>query len=258
MDTAFYHPKGDAFAATQTTRGPWDNRFQHGGPPAALLVGAMGRLGEDADDYAITRFTMELLRPVPIATVNVDVGFEGRGRTVQRLRAELLVEGRTVAVARALRIRRKQVETPPAPAPASWPDPGSLEPLTFDFFQHEIGYHRAVDIRMACGSWGTTPVGVWARLRVSLVAGRETTPLERLVALADAQSGMGPPLDPMLYTYLNPDMSAYLARPPEGEWLGFDIGATVGPEGAGISESGVRDRVGVVGRTAQSLVIERR
>ena len=258
MDTAFYHPHGDGFAATDSTRGPWDNRFQHGGPPAALLAGTMARLGEDSADFAVARFTMELLRPVPIATVHVLADFEGAGRTVQRLRAELLVEGRTVALARALRIRRKQVEPPPAAAAPTWPDPDSLEPITFDFFQHEIGYHRAVDIRMAYGTWGATPVGVWARPRMALVAGRDTLPLERLVTLADAQSGMGPPLDPMLYTFINPDMSAYLARVPEGEWFGFDISSTVGPDGAGLSESALRDRAGPLGRAAQSLVVERR
>ena len=259
MDSAFYHTDGDAFVATPTTRGPWDNRFQHGGPPSALMVGAMARCGHDAGAFAMARVTVELLRPVPIAEIAVSASLDSGGRSVQRLTAELSSAGKLIARAWGVRIARERVETPAvAPAAERWPEPESVEPFTFSFFQHEEGYHRGVDLRLARGSWGATPVGFWARPRIPLVEGRECLPVERLVILADAQSGMGPPLDPLRYTFLNPDLSVYLARAPRGEWLGFDISATVGPEGAGLSESALRDREGVFGRSAQSVVVRKR
>jgi hypothetical protein len=259
MDSAFYHTDGDIYVATPTTRGPWDNRFQHGGPPSALMAGAMARLGEDAGAFAMARVTVELLRPVPIGEVTVSAGIDVSGRTVQRLRADLSAGGTVIARAWGVRIARERAETPASAPPAlDWPDPDGVEPFVFSFFQHEEGYHRGVDLRLAYGSWGATPVGFWARTRIPLVEGRDTLPIERLVNLADAQSGMGPPLDPLSYTFLNPDLTAYLAREPRGEWIGFDISAAVGPEGAGLSESAVRDRDGAFGRTAQSLVIRKR
>jgi hypothetical protein len=45
------------------------------------------------------------------------------------------------------------------------------------------------------GAWGVTPVGFWTRPRLPLIAGEQTSPLEALMLLADAQSGMGVPLD---------------------------------------------------------------
>ena len=75
---SFYEADGAALVATPMTRGPWDNRFQHGGPPAALVAGAVERF---AGDYRVARLSIELLRPVPIAPVRVEVRSLG-GRTV--------------------------------------------------------------------------------------------------------------------------------------------------------------------------------
>jgi len=42
MDDAFYLPLGDdRWRSTIHTTGPWDARFQHGGPPSALLARAI-------------------------------------------------------------------------------------------------------------------------------------------------------------------------------------------------------------------------
>ena len=255
MEHAFFLPDGDAYVATPNTRGPWDNRFQHGGPPSALLTGAMARFGEDAEDFAMARVTVELLRPVPIARLELRVAMERPGRTVQRLTAELLAEGKRVCTAQGLRIRRLELVPPELPEPTPWPDPESLPSFEFPFFQHEVGYHRAVDLRLAYGAWGKTPVGFWTRPRVALVAGRETSPLEALLVIADAQSGMGIPVDPKSHTFVNPDLSVYLDRLPAGAWLGFDIRSSVGPQGAGLSQSAIRDELGEFARSAQSLVV---
>ena len=69
MDTAFYVPDGAGFAATPLTRGPWDVRFQHGGPPSALVCGALARWGTDSERWFLSRLTIELLRPVPLGHV---------------------------------------------------------------------------------------------------------------------------------------------------------------------------------------------
>ncbi|MGH9324065.1 MAG: hypothetical protein ACRD3V_29780 [Vicinamibacteria bacterium] len=37
MSDSFFVPLEKAFAATDATRGPWDDRHQHGGPPSGLL-----------------------------------------------------------------------------------------------------------------------------------------------------------------------------------------------------------------------------
>src|SRR5204862_3417808 len=64
---SFYEPLGDGrFRATTHTSGPWDPRFQHAGPPAALLGRALERCAP-RDGFVFARFTYEILRPVPVA-----------------------------------------------------------------------------------------------------------------------------------------------------------------------------------------------
>src|SRR3981081_160852 len=45
---AFFVRDRSRLMATALTRGPWSNEHQHGGPPAALLAGAMERAGDAA------------------------------------------------------------------------------------------------------------------------------------------------------------------------------------------------------------------
>lgn len=255
MHPAFYLPEGDAFVATPLTRGPWDDRFQHGGPPAALVTGAMARFGEDAAAWFLARVNIELLRPVPIGRVTLDLQPERLGRGVQRLRVELAVDGRVVLLARGLRIRRSPTDVPPVPPPPAWPAPLDCPALHFSFFRHEVGYHQAVQLHVAHGAWGSTPIGVWGRPRIPLVEGRPTLPRERLMILADAQSGMGVPLDPMRWSFVNPDLTVYFERDPGDGWLGFDIRSTACSAGVGLAQSAIRDPHGLCARSAQSLFI---
>src|SRR5919198_1227289 len=47
MAEAFYLPSGGGFEPTELTRGPWDPRAQHAGPPAALVGRAVELAGRD-------------------------------------------------------------------------------------------------------------------------------------------------------------------------------------------------------------------
>lgn len=263
MTDCFYLPASDApdnhdFVATVLTRGPWDNRFQHGGPPCALLAGALAGWGADAEDWFLARLTVEMLRPVPIGRCRVEVSPQRLGRAVQRVEAQLSVDGEVVLLARALRIRRVTLPAEahaPQPPARPWPAPADCPVLGLDFFRHEVAYHRGVELRVAHGAWGRTPVGFWTRPRVPLVGGRESTAVERLVTLADAQSGMGVPLDPGRWSFINPDMNVYFERDPAGDWLGFDIRSTTSAHGSGLAQSEVRDLHGVVARSIQTLVV---
>lgn len=98
------------YEATEYTRGPWSNTLQHGGPPSALLAGAMARDGEGLDAWHMARLTVALLRPIPIGPVQVRTAERRRGRLVEHLEAELLDgDERTLAHATAVRIRRNAV-----------------------------------------------------------------------------------------------------------------------------------------------------
>src|SRR5207244_4825488 len=72
------------------------------------------------------------------------------------------------------------------PAP---PPPEASAPFEFPFFVDPVGYHSAVEVRIARGTWGQGPVAAWMRLRVPLVAGEVPSPLPRLLVAAGSASG---------------------------------------------------------------------
>src|SRR5262245_46534801 len=75
-----YEPRGADFLPTEHTRGPWDPRHQHGGAVAALCARAVERAA--GDDFALTRLTLELMRPVPLERLALDLVVPRPGRRV--------------------------------------------------------------------------------------------------------------------------------------------------------------------------------
>jgi hypothetical protein len=256
---ALYTRTEDGWMPSELTIGPWDPRHQHGGPPAGLLVREAEHY-EGGDAFVIARVTLELLAPVPLTWLRTQIEPIKLGRTVQRLRVRLLSRERILVDGTVLRIARS---AGPASNPLPlqpWPLPESCGRFEFPFFGTESGYHKAVELRIAHGAWGRTPIGMWARTSVPLVDGEAISPLQSLLVLADAQSGMGAPVDPLQFSYVNPDLTVYLQRRPEPRdgWFGFDIRSYSGSHGSGLAQSSIRDAAGEVGRSAQSLVIRAR
>ncbi len=248
------------FFATEHTRGPWDNDYQHGGPPTALLARAIeaapSRL--PAPGGLITRIGVELLRPVPIAApLEVRVEELSAGRRVQRLAATLVSGERTLAVATATRIRLEEVPVEYRELPAErLPEVEGCPALVFDFFRHEIAFHRAIDVRIAHGEVGSGAMAVWMRPRFPLVAGEPTTALQRTMICADAGHGVSAALDTTRWSFVNPDVHLFLHRLPEGEWLGMDARTFTGPMGIGMCRTRLLDGRGELGIVLQSQLLD--
>ena len=257
---AFFIPEGHRFVATELTRGPWSNDHQHGGPPSALLGRAMERWGDDAAQFMVARVTVELLRPIPLGALEVEVEPIRSARKAQRLSARLLAGGVEVARAFGVRIRTAEIDLPPARVAPRPPfrDPALLPEFVFPFFRDPVGYHTAVDIRIARGQWGRGPAAAWLRLRVPLVAGEVTSPLERTLVAADAANGICPALLTDEFTFINPDLTVALFRPAVGEWIGLDSRSLVVPAGTGLVTCGVVDADGEIGHVLQTLIVDRR
>ncbi|HEY2999235.1 MAG TPA: acyl-CoA thioesterase domain-containing protein, partial [Acidimicrobiales bacterium] len=75
-----FTPRGGDFVPSEHTRGPWDPRHQHGGTVAALAARAVERTA--GTGFCVTRLTMELMRPVPLEPLAVDVAVPRPGRRV--------------------------------------------------------------------------------------------------------------------------------------------------------------------------------
>jgi hypothetical protein len=255
VDDAFFVRDGARLVATGLTRGPWSNEHQHGGPPAALLAGAVERAFEDAADYRLARITVEFLRPVPIAPLEITTEMVRAGRQAQRVGASLSAGGVEVARGLGLRLRRQRLDLAEPAGASPLPHPDTLEPHRFSFFRHPIAYHKAIELRIARGTWAEGPVDGWMRPLFPLIRGEPTSPCERVLILADAESGVCPPLKPDRFSFVNPDLTVYFGREPRGEWLGLQIVSEAHADGIGLAQSALSDLDGPFGRAAQCLVL---
>lgn len=261
MADAIYLPDGAGrFAPTELARGPWDPEAQHGGAPAALLAGMLERVPSQTP-MAIKRLTYELLRPVPLAPLDVSTRISRPGRRVQLLEASLHAGETEVVRATALRIRRDDVAAsapPEEPTPPA--HPAASVAMHNPAFDGPASFARnGMEIRFARGAFTEVgPAFAWFRLRVPLIAGERTSPLQRLAAAGDFGNGIATAVSWATHVFINPDLTIYLEREPFGEWVGLDATTRVDGAGAGISDSVLHDEQGRVGRSMQSLYVAER
>ena len=255
MPDAFYVPDGDGFVSTQWTRGPWDERAQHAGPPAALVGRAFEQ--QQPSGLQVARFTLEILRPIPIARLTIDVDPVRTGKRVQYLQASLKADGEEVARASAWRIRTAD-EPMPATAAETPPfdGPDRVEAVESHDVGGEQSYFLAMEWRYARGSIVVRgPSSVWIRMRVALVEGEPVAPLSRILAAADSGNGISAMLDFRTHLFINTELTVHLSRMPAGEWVCIDAETRQDANGIGIAQSIIWDEQHRLGAGAQSLLI---
>lgn len=251
-----------AYASTDLTRGPWHPDHQHGGPPIALVARSLERAAAALGLTHVARLTANLLRPIPIAELEIAVQTEYAGRNVAHLAARLSAGGKELARFTAVAQREAQLEIPADlpghPLPQA---PRSVEespPAPFLFASKTIGYHDLIEGRIAQGVAFRGPSAVWFRLRHPVLAGEEPSALERVAVAADSGNGISAILDFQRYIFVNSDLSINLLRKAQGEWICIAARTLLGPDGGGLAEARIFDAQGMIGRSTQSLAIRLR
>lgn len=253
---------GDWFVPTDLARGPWDPRAQHGGAPAALLAHVAETTVAD-DGFFLARLTFELTRPVPIAPLQVKVE-SGRGRNVRRLNLTIEHEGKPVSRATALFLRKVEMHVPEAEVRPLTPAPGDCtehfaSPGLTTAPGDDIFVGSAMEVRIAQGSTlKPGPVASWLRLQVPVIDGAETTPAMRAMAAADFGNGTSWVLSAEDCVFTNTDLTVYLHRAPEGEWIGLDSETIATSYGVGLATSTLYDGRGRIGVAHQNLMMRER
>ncbi|MGY1609867.1 thioesterase family protein [Geodermatophilus sp. SYSU D00700] len=258
LPPAFYLNDGDGFAATALTIGPWDPGLQHAGPPAALLAREVERTG-GIDGGQPVRLAFDVLGPVPVGPVRVGARVLRPGRRIELVEATLQAGGRPVMRLTAWRMRARDSAAAAHP-PQRFPvGPQDGRPAAFSVFRQEVAYHRSLEWREAGGSIrGTGPAATWTRPLCALVDGEPITPLQHLLVMTDAASGISAALDWSQATFANVDLVVALFRQPAGQWLAMDAVTTLGPTGIGQCAADLYDTEGQVGRSVASLFVEPR
>jgi hypothetical protein len=253
---AVYEPRDGRFLATELSRGPWDPDAQHGGAPAALLMRAFERC-DAADELPVARVTYELLRPVPLGELEVQVSVSRPGRRVQMFEGAILDPGGVELVrARALRIASADAGglTTADPTLPAGPQLGRARELApphgLPMFAPD-----AIEVRFVSGGFGNGPATAWFRLRVPLVTGEQPSPLQRLAAAADFGNGISAVLSWDEFLFINPDLTLYIDRQPVGEWICLQSHTTLAPGGIATAESLLFDERGRIGQAMQALLV---
>ncbi|GAC1439476.1 MAG: thioesterase family protein [Mycobacteriales bacterium] len=257
MKESFYLPLGaDHWSSTWHTTGPWDARFQHGGPPSALLGRAVEQTSP-REDMMVARVTVEILGPIPVGELTVTATVVRPGRRVELVEATMSAAGRPVARAAAWRVMRSAAAGVASrhPLPPTLPaaDPGLGTGGWVD------GYLSAVEWRFVRGHFTEQgPSSAWTRLRIPLVAGEEPSPLQRVLAVADSGNGISSELELTDWHFINPELTVHLHREAVGEWVCLDAATTISPAGAGLATSVLSDLTGPIGVGAQALLVAAR
>lgn len=261
MPEALFRRDGDTFTPTAFTTGPWRPDAMHGGPPAALVGRAVDAAAPGG--FHVARVTVELERPVPLVALRVATTVRPVSRRV--LHADVSVattDGATVVSGRGLLLARE-----PMPPPA-WS--GDEEPAVDFATARRVNaaafatgaatttYHRdAVEHRMLPGSdFGAPgPATSWVRMLHPLVAGEETAPVARVLAVADFGSGISAVYDQGAGVGLiNADLHVSLLRAPEGDWVRLQAETRIDRSGSALATTMLGDMRGGLGVATQSLL----
>jgi hypothetical protein len=182
------------------------------------------------------------------------------GRRIQLVEGEMKAGDVVVARASAMRIRTADVPVPDHPRRDLPIPPDRLETRPLGRLGDEEGqwFHvAAVEARFAEGDWlEPGPTSAWMRLTIPLVAGEQTTPLQRVIAVSDFGNGLSRVL-PSGWLYINSDLTIHLRRAPVSEWVCLRSRTDLGDDGVGLAQSELFDEDGDLGHALQSLVVDR-
>ena len=262
--TSAYAPlDSGSFSSSELTRGPWHPQHQHAGPPIALVCRAVERAAAEHGLHHLSRITANLLRPVPIATLTVEVAADYVGRNAGHFSARLLGGGKELARFTALAQRESDMPLPDGlpghPLPTAPQGPQQSPPAVFPFArQSVVGYANLVEARVARGKFFQGPCAIWFRLQHPLLPGEAPSAYQRVAVAADSGNGISAILDFTRYSFLNSDLTINLLRRPQGEWICIDARTHMGPNGCGLAESSLYDEQGLIGRATQSLSVRPR
>jgi hypothetical protein len=258
-ENALFVPDGARFLPTAHTRGPWDPRWQHGGPPSALLAHCIEQIDAPLP-MDIARITVDLMRPVP-----VDGALRGQARVVRPGRKVQVIEaslsdddGVELCRAQALRIRREEmnlrtegvqvIERPPPPEDGT-PQQGIGGDEAFAVSGVEMRFVHGMFLEHGAAT-------VWIRLRHPVVLGATPSGVQRACAAADFGNGVSSIYEWGRTVFINPDLTVHLGRTPRGEWICLEAVTHPGPHGRALAESRLFDCDGWVGGALQSLLVE--
>lgn len=255
---AVYRIEGNRVISSPHAAGPWNPHMQHGSAPSALVTWLAEQLPASSP-MAVSRVTIDLMRPVPVAPLSHEIEVLREGRKIQLVGIRLLSNGTVVTNATVLKVRVEEQPLPAdikdAPLTVPLPDASGLsEPK-----DHSSAFVSGVSIRAVHGGFlKLGPGAIWYRANRAIVEGQPISQAMRAVIASDFSNGSSSVLSFKDWMFMNADLTVSFARQPVGDWILLDSESWIGPDGCGLAASKLADQSGYFGRAIQTLVIERR
>lgn len=256
MPEAYFSVDGDSYVPGPMTRGPWGAAM--GGQIVGGLLGwGIERSGIDPG-LQPARLTVDLLRPVPLEPVQIRTSVVREGRRIKLVDGTLVQDGKVVARASALFLRRGE-----HPDVRVWSTPVRMPPLptNADGFPLDMPFHiwsYGADVGegsrgMAEWEQADSQKFAWTRLFRPMVRGHPLTPLVRLAFVGDITSSLSHWGAGGL-RYINADYTVTASRLPDGEYVGLAAQSHYGTQGVATGSATLFDRHGPFG-TASAVAL---
>ncbi|WP_170430069.1 thioesterase family protein [Ruegeria arenilitoris] len=254
---AYFQLRDDgAFVGNDPARGPWSADHCHAGPVSGLIVRAAET--EVGPEKMLTRLTVDLLRPQPLAGLRVAAETTRHTKTLATTRVTVHdLDDRLCATATTMHLARRDLGPVPNVAVA----PPRLEnavigPFPIGEVRHDLpGFANHSDVLYPKGgNQGAGPKIVWMRVP-ALLEGEEPSPIQALCPLADCGNGISWNAPTREMGFMNTDLTVQIHREPVSDWLASESVSHWQSSGIGMSQSVLYDTEGPVGTALQTIIL---
>ncbi len=244
------------YIGLEPTRGPWSVDHCHAGPPAGAIarsveiVAGAGKL--------LTRLTLDLIRPIPIAGFRVDVEMQRQGRSVSTAAVMLSdLNGRVCVTGTALLIAPSQEHAVPTP-PVAQLKVADAVPGPFPIRKPAHGlpaFGSFVDVLYPEGEdCEPGPTTMWMKT-VPLIEGEAPSSFQRICPLADSGNAISRNAELQEVGFVNPDLTIVAHRQTAADWLLTETISHWRPNGIGLAEARISDENGPLATALQSVIL---
>ena len=261
--------KSNLYHPTVHARGPWDPSTLHGRVISGLLAyeaETNHNTPQEIEDFQVSRVTVDMFRVPPMAPLMLGGEVVRTGRRIKVIDVHVTTEyperGR-IEIARATVVMLRKTQNPKGTlwTPPKWdinaPDENLPMPSEIDGRKPTKGHKpiwQTLEVTpgsphqpIQSGTGGT--IGrrrAWIREIHELIAGEITSPIVRVAQVADVANPFANSGTHGL-VYINADVSLYLHRNPEGNWIGTENSYHDADNGTAVGTVTLYDKMGNIG-----------
>ena len=263
-ESLFVQQEENIYLPTDNAIGPWNPGLLHGGATAGLIAFLLDK-HESEDNKQYSRITLDMFRPVPMAPLSVSTKTVRSGRKVSVVETLISANDKEVAKATALKIQTTDLQVPESLQLEKCPfdSPDSLETLSLmggavsdKLTSRPKGLNFTLEVKRITGFDGKGRGTAWFRSPLPVVEGYEITPLAHLGVLSDFGNGLAQLFVPGTAGSINADISLYINRLPEGNWVCLDSEAMMTEAGIGRVTTSLYDERGAIGSIVQMTLAQ--